>query len=127
MGFIASAISTVINVIVDVVVGIVEAVVQIVETVILLIMVLLGYDTGGSQTVEYFEVRNYPLFDDVDKKNPTSQSVLQSVLSDKDIAASLVYNLTFRSLKGNIKEFMDFIEDGNYFEGFPALDSFTNS
>ena len=124
MGFIASAITTVINVIVDVVVGIVEAVVQIVETVILLIMVLLGYDTGGSQTVEYFEVRNYPLFNDVDKKNPIQQSILQAILSDKDVATNLIYNLAFRSLKGDVKEYMDFIEDGNYFEGFPALDSF---
>jgi len=124
MGFIASAISSIINVIVDVIVGIVEAIVQIVETVILLIMVLLGYDTGGTQTVEYYEVRNYPLFGDVDKKNPIAQSILQSILSDKDLSSTLIYNLTFRSLKGNIKEFMDFIEDGNYFEGFPAIDSF---
>ena len=124
MGFIASAISSIINVIVDVIVGIVEAIVQIVETVILLIMVLLGYDTGGTQIVEYFEVRNYPLFNDVDKKNPVQQSILQAILSDKDIATNLIYNLAFRSLKGDVKEFMDFIEDGNYFEGFPALDSF---
>ena len=81
MGFIAS----IVNVIVDVVVGIVMAVVQVVEMVVQLIMVLLGYDGGSSQTVEYFEVRNYPLFEDVDKKNPIQQSVLQSVLDDKDL------------------------------------------
>ena len=63
MGFIAS----IVNVIVDVVVGIVMAVVQVVEMVVQLIMVLLGYDGGSSQTVEYFEVRNYPLFEDVDR------------------------------------------------------------
>ncbi|MDC3375245.1 hypothetical protein OAW27_00205 [bacterium] len=120
MGFVASIVSAV----VDVVVGIVMAVVQIVEVVIQLIMVLLGYDGGSSQTIEYFEVRNYPLFEDVDNKNPIQQSVLQSVLSDKDLSASLIYHIVFRSLKGNVKEFMQFIENGNYFEGFPQLDSY---
>ena len=75
MGFIASVISAV----VDVVVSIVEAVVQIVEVVVQLIMVLLGFDGGSTQIVEYFEVRNYPLFDDVDRKNPTTQALLQAL------------------------------------------------
>ena len=108
----------------SVIVGIVEAVIQVVEVVIQLIMVLLGFDGGSSQTVEYFEVRNYPLFDNVDNKNPIQQSLLQSILADKDLSTSLIYNLVFRSLKGNIKEYMNFIEQGNYFEGFPELDSY---
>ena len=120
MGFVAS----VINAVVDVVVGIVMAVVQVVEMVVQLIMVLLGYDGGSSQTVEYFEVRNYPLFEDVDRKNPLTQTLLQSILEDKDLSTSLIYSLVFRSLKGNIKEFMAFIENGNYFEGFPQLESY---
>ena len=120
MGFIANVLSA----IVDVVVAIVMAVVQIVEVVIQLIMVLLGYDGGSTQVIEYFEVRNYPLFEDVDSKNPIQQSILQSILSNKDLSTTLIYNLVFRSLKGNIKEFMAFIENGNYFEGFPELDSY---
>jgi hypothetical protein len=120
MGFIASVISA----IVDVVVSIVEAVVQIVELVVQLIMVLLGFDGGSTQIVEYFEVRNYPLFDDVDRKNPTTQALLQAILANKDLSTSLIYSLVFRSMKGNIKEFMQFIENGNYFEGFPELDSY---
>lgn len=119
MGFIASVISA----IVDVVVSIVEAVVQIIEVVVQLIMVLLGYG-GSTQVVEYFEVRNYPLFEDVDRKNPTTQALLQAILQNKDLSTSLIYNLVFRSMKGNIKEFMAFIENGNYFEGFPELDSY---
>tara|TARA_B100000470_G_scaffold213762_1_gene194528 strand:+ start:1728 stop:4457 length:2730 start_codon:yes stop_codon:yes gene_type:complete len=119
MGFIASVISA----IVDVIVYIVEAVVQIVEMVVQLIMVLLGYG-GSTQIVEYFEVRNYPLFEDVDRKNPTTQALLQAILQNKDLSTSLIYNLVFRSMKGNIKEFMAFIENGNYFEGFPELDSY---
>lgn len=64
MGFIGSIVGAV----VDVVVGIVEAVVQVVEVAVQLVMVLLGFDSGSTQVVEYFEVRNYPLFDDIDKK-----------------------------------------------------------
>ena len=119
-----SFIGSIVSAIVDVVVSIVEAVVQVVEMVVQLIMVLLGFDGGSTQIIEYFEVRNYPLFDDVDHKNPIQQSLLQSILADKDLSTSLIYNLVFRSLRGNVKDFMKFIENGNYFEGFPELDSY---
>ena len=69
---------------------IVEAVVAIVEMVVHLIMVLLGWDSGGSQTIEYYEVHNIPLFDDPDKKNPLLQSVAQSVVGNTDITANLI-------------------------------------
>jgi hypothetical protein len=120
MSFIGSIFSAIISV----VVSIVEAIVQVVEMVVQLIMVLLGFDGGSTQIIEYFEVRNYPLFDDVDSKNPIQQSLLQSILSDKDLSTTLIYNLVFRSLKGNVKDFMKFIENGHYFEGFPELDSY---
>ena len=120
MSFIGSIFSAIISVIVS----IVEAIVQVVEMVIQLIMVLLGFDGGSTQIIEYFEVRNYPLFEDVDHKNPIQQSLLQAVLADKDLSTSLIYNLVFRSLRGNVKDFMKFIENGNYFEGFPELDSY---
>ncbi len=119
-----SFIGNIVSAIVDVIVSIVEAVVQVVEMVVQLIMVLLGFDGGSTQIIEYFEVRNYPLFDDVDHKNPIQQSLLQSILADKDLSTSLIYNLVFRSLRGNVKDFMKFIENGNYFEGFPELDSY---
>ena len=120
MSFIASVLSA----IVDVVVFIVEAVVQVVEMVVQLIMVLLGMDTGSTQVIEYYEVHNIPLFDDVDKKNPLLNSILQSVIENQDIAGNLIYHLAFRSLKGNVKEFMDFIDNGNYFENFPTIESY---
>ena len=120
MSFIASVFTAII----DVIVSIVEAVIAIVEMVVQLIMILLGWDSGSSQTIEYYEVHNIPLFNDVDKKNPLLQSVIQSILEDKDIASSLIYNLTFRSLKGNVREFLKFIEDGNYFENFPTVESY---
>ena len=52
MSFIASVFTAII----DVVVSIVEVVVQIVEMVVKLIMVLLGWDGGSTQIIEYFEV-----------------------------------------------------------------------
>ena len=120
MGFIG----TLIDVVVDIVVDIVEAVVQIVEMVVQVIMVLLGFDGGTTQIVEYYEVRNYPLFEDVDKQNPLLQSILQSILANKDISSNLIYHLVYRSLKGDIQGFMNYIEQGNYFEGFPAIESY---
>ena len=120
MGFVASIFTA----IVDVIVTIVEVVVQIVEMVVMLIMVLLGYDGGSSQTVEYFEVHNVPLFDDVDTKNPLLNSIIQSVIEEQDIAGNLIYHSAFRSLKGNVKAFLAYIEDGNYFESFPTVDSY---
>ena len=95
MGFIGNIFSA----IVDVIVFIVEAVIQVVEMVVQLIMVLLGWDSGSSQTIEYYEVHNVPLFEDPDKKNHLLQSVIRSVLQPADIASSLIYHTVFRSLK----------------------------
>jgi len=120
MSFVASIFEAVI----DVIVFIVEAVVQVVEMVVQLIMVLLGMDGGSTQIIEYYEVHNIPLFDDVDKKNPLLNSVLQSVIENQDISGNLIYHLAFRSLKGNVKDFMDFIDNGNYFENFPTVESY---
>ena len=59
MSFVADVVAAV----VDVVVSIVETVVQVVEMVVQLIMVLLGWDSGYTQIIEYYEVHNIPLFD----------------------------------------------------------------
>jgi hypothetical protein len=120
MSFIASILSAII----DVIVFIVEAIVQVVETIVHLIMILLGWDSGSTQIIEYYEVHNIPLFDDPDKDNPLLNSILQSILSNEDIAGNLIYNLAFRSLKTNVKDFMNFIEQGNYFENFPTIESY---
>ena len=120
MSFIASIFTA----IVDVIVYIVEAVVQVVEMVVHLIMVLLGWDSGSTQIIEYYEVHNVPLFEDVDKKNPLLNSIISSIIAGQDIASNLIYHLAFRSLKGNVKEFMDFIDNGNYFENFPTVESY---
>ena len=120
MSFIAS----IFEAIVDVIVFIVEAVVQVVEMVVQLIMVLLGWDSGYTQIIEYYEVHNIPLFDDVDNKNPLLNSLIRSIVNNQDIASNLIYHTAFRSLKGNVKDFMDFIDNGNYFENFPTVESY---
>ena len=120
MGFIGDIFSAII----DVIVFIVEAVIQVVEMVVQLIMILLGWDSGSSQVIEYYEVHNIPLFDDVDKKNPLLNSVLQSVIENQDISGNLIYHLAFRSLKGSVRDFMQFIDDGDYFENFPTVESY---
>jgi len=110
--------------IVDVIVYIVEAIINVIEVIIQLIMILLGWDGGSTQVIEYFEVRNIPLFEDVDKKNPLLNSIIKSILGGQDIASNLIYHQSFRSLKGNVREFMQFIDNGNYFEDFPTIESY---
>ena len=119
MSFVGNFFSAVVSVIVS----IVETVIQIIEVVIEAIMVLLGFTGGSTQIIEYYEVRNVPLFNDPDKKNPLLNSILQSILANQDIIGNLIYHTAFRSLKGNIREFMNFIEQGNYFENFPTIES----
>ena len=119
MGFIGDIVSAV----VDVILTIVEIVVQVIEFVIQFIMMLLGYDET-SQTIEYFEVHNIPLFDDVDGLNPLLQTAKEAIISGKDIASELIYASAFRSYKGDIQKFMNFVEDGNYNERFPAIESY---
>jgi hypothetical protein len=119
-----SFIGSIFSAIVSVIVSIVEAVVQIIEMVVQLVMVLLGWDSGSTQIIEYYEVHNVPLFNDVDKKNPLLKSILSSIVAEQDIASNLIYHTAFRSLKGNVKEFMDFIDNGNYFENLPTVESY---
>ena len=119
-----SFIGSIFSAIIDVIVFIVEAVIQVVEMVVQLIMVLLGWDSGSTQIIEYYEVHNIPLFDDVDNKNPLLNSLIRSIVNNQDIASNLIYHTAFRSLKGNVKDFMNFIDNGNYFENFPTVESY---
>lgn len=123
MGFIASVFTAIIDIVVAVIVTIVEVVVQIVEIVIHLIMILLGWEPD-SHTIEYFEVRNIPLFTDVDQKNPLLAVIMTAIRSGSNMSKDITYSLTHRSLKSDFQEFIDFIDDGNYFESFPTVESF---
>ena len=107
----------------DVVIDIVEGIVSLVEIVIEAVSVILFGPADTIQIVEYYEVRNVPLFANPDNKDALVNSILLSVLGNKDVTGNLLYHTAFRSLKGNVREFMRFIEQGNYFEGFPTLES----
>jgi len=119
MGFIADIFQSV----VDVVVAIVDAVVQVVETVVTAIMVILGYDGGSTQVVEYYEVHNIPLFTDEDLTVTLTSAIQSSIYNETSLISELIFALNFTELKGNIKKFMAFIENGYYFEGFPSIQS----
>ena len=120
MGFIANIFQAA----VDIVVAIVDAVVQVVETVITAVMVILGYDGGSTQVVEYYEVHNIPLFTDDQLTEPLTSAVLASQKHHTSLTSELLYVLNFAELKGNINKFMAFIDNGHYFEGFPAIQSY---
>jgi hypothetical protein len=119
MGFILD----IVEAIVDVIIAVVEIVVQIVEVIIELVMVLLGYDET-TQVIEYFDIHNVRLFNDVDNLNPLLEVVRRSILSNQDIAEELIYAQTFQSYKGDIQDFINYIDDGNYIEDFPVVESY---
>lgn len=126
MGFIVKAFVTLIEISIAIVVAVVEIVVQIVEVIIQLIMVILGFIGPTEQTIEYFEVRNHPLFRDFDnnENNPLLSVILGSIMRGSDMVTDVLYANTFRSQKVDLREFVAFIEDGNYFENFPIVDSY---
>ena len=115
----------IVDAVVDLVVDIVEIafdlietfidfIVDIVEAIVDAIASLLGF---GDQIVEQFEVHNQPLFLNSDR-NVMSDVIVSSVINDEDIAANILYAEAFQSGKQNIKRFVKYIEDDNYFEGF---------
>jgi hypothetical protein len=94
---------------------------QVVEIVIALIAVILGYD---DQVLEYYEVHNIPLFTDQEIDTSLQETVLKSVRGNTSLIRDILYTLTWGGHKTNTKKFMRFIEDGNYFEPFPVVNSF---
>jgi len=106
--------------IVDIIIAVVEIVIEIVEAIIEFIMSLLGFE---DQVIEYFDVQNIPLFENPERGSPDAAVVTSAVLREVDIASELIYAGTFRSLKVNLRSFIAFIDDGNYFEDFPNVES----
>ncbi len=94
---------------------------ELVEQVVDVILDILGF---GPQTLEYYQVQNIALFPNPDNSNPLLSSIQHSILTNSDINSNLLYAITFRSMKVNVRRFMAFIEDGDYFEGFPSIESF---
>ena len=124
IGVVTSVLDAVVDIVTDVVelaLDIIETfidlIVDIVESIVEAIASLLGFD---DQIVEQFEVHNQVLFDDPDK-NVMAEIIVKSVTNNEDIAANILYTEAFQSGKQNIKRFTEYIEDGNYFEGFAEV------
>ncbi|MEA2037018.1 MAG: hypothetical protein U9O94_05890 [Nanoarchaeota archaeon] len=123
MGFIADIIETVVDVIIDIVTIIVDIVILVVEVVLDILAMLLGLEDPEDTIISTYAVQNIPLFDDTDKKNPLLNVILRAILQDEDITEEILYMSTFRSMKGNLKKFIKYIDDGDYYEDFPTLES----
>jgi len=118
---ITDLIDDILDLVVDIVNGIVDLVVDIIETVINTLASLLGFD-NDSQTIEQFEVHNQALFDNPDKST-SSETLLNAVIHNEDITAALLFDASFRNGKQNLKKFVKYIDDDNYFEDFPTVES----
>lgn len=99
---------------------IINAFVRILESVITAIVEILGY---RDQVVEFFEVHNIALFSDPDSKKQLANIAVKAVITDSDVTRDILYALNHRSLTANLNRFVAYIEDGNYFEDFPVVES----
>jgi len=113
-------ISDVVDIIVDVVSAVVDVVVDIVDAVVDLAASILGFDSDEPQAIEQFQVLNQPLFDNPDSSALT-EIILNSVRNEEDIAANMLYAEVFQNGKKKLRDFVNFIENGNYFEDFPSV------
>ena len=106
----------IVDAIVDVVDTIVDVIVGIVDVVLSPIANLLGYEDGetANNDVELFEVHNQALFADPDKK-PSSEVIYNAIVNSRDISSDLLYASTYQSGKQNVRKFVNFIDDNNYF------------
>jgi len=127
MSFIVDIIEDVLDLVVEVVTEIIELVVDIVEAVVEAIASLLGFN-ADDQVVEYFEVYNQPLFSTSIVDSGLSQTMIASALYNNiDINNAIFYNAIFGdSIPKSLKEFVKYIDDGNYYTGFPDVESFLN-
>jgi len=114
-------ITDIITAIVDVITTIVDVVVGIVDAVLAPIANLLGFTDGSDgSTVFTFEVHNQNLFEKPDRK-ASAEVIANAIINSRDISGDLLYAATYQSGKRNVRKFVDFIDDGDYFEGFPEL------
>ena len=127
MSFIVDIIEDIVDVIVDVVEAVVDAVVGIVEAVVSGIAELLGFDTED-QIIEQFEVYNQALFDSsiVDSKL-SKKAVNSAVVNNISLPDLVIYNAIWgESVAKSLKDFVQYIDDGHYYTGFPTVESHIN-
>ena len=113
---IEDAIEDIVDAIVDVVDTIVDAVVGVIDAVLSPVANLLGYEDGetDSDDVELFEIHNQALFADPDKK-ASAETVVKAITQGQDIAEALRFATLFQNGKQNIRKFIKYIDDGDYF------------
>ncbi len=115
-------IEDVVDAIVDVVDTIVDVIVGVVDAVLAPVANLLGYEDGetANSDVELFEIHNQALFEEPDKK-ASAEVIYNALINERDISSDLLYATLFQNGKRNVKKFVDYITNNNYFEGFPTL------
>ena len=114
-------ITDIIDIVVDVITTIVDVVVGIVDAVLAPIANLLGFTDGDDgSSVFTFEVHNQPLFSEPDKR-ASAEVIANAIVNSRDISGDLLYAASFLNGKRSVKKFVDFIDNGDYFEGFPSL------
>ena len=113
-------ITDVVDLIVDVVSAVVDLVVDVIDAVVNLAASILGFDSDDPQVIEQFQVLNQPLFDDPDR-SALAEIILNSIRNEEDIAANILYAEVFQNGKKKLRDFVNFIENDNYFEDFPTV------
>lgn len=126
MGFLDDIFETIIEIIspiTDIIDSVVDTVFDVVDIVMEPVANLLGFDgdTMDENDVSLFEVHNQPLFENDSDKKPSAEVIYNAIINNRDIMGDLLYAISFQSGKQNVKKFVDFINDDNYFEDFPTL------
>ncbi len=124
MSFIIDPIVDFITDVVDIVLDVVDAILDfagdVIDGVFDFVGELLGFEMDDPPDVEQFQVLNQPLFDNPDKSYLT-QVIYDSIVTETDISANILYAEVFQSGKKNIRHFTEFIENNDYFEYFPTV------
>lgn len=126
MGFLDNIFETIIEIIspiTDIIDSVVDTVFDVVDFVMEPVGALLGFDgdTMDAEDVSLFEVHNQPLFENDSDKRASGEVIYNAIINNRDIMGDLLFAITFQSGKQNVKQFVDFIDDNNYFEDFPTL------
>ena len=101
----------------------------IVAVVVIVAVVLVVTDLLGmldDQVIELFDVHNQPLFasDTIEQSN---QNVATALFNDIPLADYLLIHAAYApSISVDLRKFITYIDDDNYFSGFPEVTSFMN-
>ena len=127
MSIIVDIIKDVVDVVVDIVDAVVDLVVDVIEVVVEAVVSLLGFN-ADDQVIEYFEVYNQPLFStDIVDRGISQEMMASALYNDININSAITYNAIFGdSIPKSLKQFIRYIDNNNYYTGFPEVESFLN-